>query len=488
MRALFLTASAVIGLIAAGIVFLAVSPKPRDIALKVVLPIDPDAVAKGRKAVSSGQAGDPGPRDAIRTARIDDIRSQADKSAEKSSDSAGSAALSAEDGSDHKGGAKTEAATPEPETLPPTLTITQFLADEPESDTTPGDKDEGPAKADEALSASEKREAETGDKSASPDKSRTEREAAPAATIETGSMRSAPDIPERRALHGPDARGGAAASAKKAEIVADRSGTQTETGDSDKAGAVAGGWTVAAVDTGDSALPAGAAGNKPSSRIILLIRGLGVDERATKSAIEDLPPEVSLAFVPYGNKLAEWAKKARKSKHEILVQIPLEPNDYPANNPGPHTLLTSLSTEENLKRLDWLLGRFDQFTGVTNYLGGKIGASPGAFAPILMEMKSRGLVYLDDGKTALPATQMLVSQLSLPYATANLIIDSDPSPEKIEAALEKIAAIAREKGLAVAIGHAFPATISVVKKWLKRMERDGIVIAPVSQLSRMAKG
>ena len=32
--------------------------------------------------------------------------------------------------------------------------------------------------------------------------------------------------------------------------------------------------------------------------------------------------------------------QARARGHEALLQAPMEPFDYPQNNPGPHTLLT----------------------------------------------------------------------------------------------------------------------------------------------------
>ena len=52
-----------------------------------------------------------------------------------------------------------------------------------------------------------------------------------------------------------------------------------------------------------------------------------------------LPGAVSLGFAPYGDDLERDAAQAREAGHEMLLQAPMEPFDYPANNPGPHTLL-----------------------------------------------------------------------------------------------------------------------------------------------------
>ena len=53
-----------------------------------------------------------------------------------------------------------------------------------------------------------------------------------------------------------------------------------------------------------------------------------------------LPPAVTLAFAPYGAEPGKLVERARSLGHEVLLQIPLEPFDYPDNDPGPQTLQT----------------------------------------------------------------------------------------------------------------------------------------------------
>jgi polysaccharide deacetylase 2 family uncharacterized protein YibQ len=60
---------------------------------------------------------------------------------------------------------------------------------------------------------------------------------------------------------------------------------------------------------------------------------------------------------PYGDQLTKLAAHARAKGHELLLQVPMEPFDYPNNDPGPRTLLTSLANEQNVNRLHWLMSR-----------------------------------------------------------------------------------------------------------------------------------
>ena len=55
--------------------------------------------------------------------------------------------------------------------------------------------------------------------------------------------------------------------------------------------------------------------------------------------------------------------RARGEGHEVLLQVPMEPFDYPDNDPGPQTLLTSLDAGQNIDRLHWLMSRFQGYVG-----------------------------------------------------------------------------------------------------------------------------
>ncbi len=218
-------------------------------------------------------------------------------------------------------------------------------------------------------------------------------------------------------------------------------------------------------------------------KIAIVLRGLGVTDELTARAVREMPRQVAMGFVPYGEDLKAGTQQARDRRHDVLLQIPLEPEGYPENNPGPHTLLTSLSIDENLERLDWLLDRFDGVTGVTNYLGDKFASAPGAFAPMLMELKARGLIYVDDQKAANATTRQLARQVSLAYSVADVVIDEKREPQAITAKLEDLEAKAKANGSAIAIGHAHAATLDALREWLGSLNDKGLALVPITELT-----
>ncbi|MDA7948496.1 MAG: divergent polysaccharide deacetylase family protein [Hyphomicrobiaceae bacterium] len=228
---------------------------------------------------------------------------------------------------------------------------------------------------------------------------------------------------------------------------------------------------------------AGSGAGQPA-RIAVLITGLGLSDIATTQAIDSLPGPVTLAFGPYGRNLDGWVRKARDLGHEVMLQVPLEPFDYPDNDPGPHTLLTSLPAEENLKRLHWIMSRFTGYTGITNHMGAKFAAAQDAFLPVLEELKSRGLIYLDDGTAARSTAGQIARDLGLDYSVSQVVIDEERNAKEIELSLKKLEGIAQEKGLAIGIGSSLPLTIGRVTEWAKQLKAKGIELIPISAAVR----
>jgi polysaccharide deacetylase 2 family uncharacterized protein YibQ len=215
-------------------------------------------------------------------------------------------------------------------------------------------------------------------------------------------------------------------------------------------------------------------------RVALLVGGLGLSEAGTAEAIAKLPAAVSLGFAPYGADIERDVAQAREAGHEALLQLPMEPFDYPANNPGPHTLLNAHSTTENLDNLHWLMSRFTGYVGVANFLGAKFTADAAALSPVLSEIATRGLLYVDDGSSPRSLAAEMAPGLNLRVGVADIVIDADPSAQAIEAALIKLEALARANGFAIGVATALPVSIEHVGRWAQSLEARGIALAPLS--------
>lgn len=221
-------------------------------------------------------------------------------------------------------------------------------------------------------------------------------------------------------------------------------------------------------------------GRPAPARIAIVIGGLGISASGTAKAISGLPEEVTLAFAPYGRELQSWADKARRDGHEVMLHLPMEPFDYPDNDPGPHTLLSNISHKENQDRLLWMMSRFGGYFAVTNYMGARFTSSPQALEPVMRFLAEHGVAWLDDGASPHSQTGKLSKQTGLKVASADIVIDAGQTPQSISQALKQLERHAGEKGLAVGVGAGLPLTMEMVTAWTKTLKDKGIVLVPAS--------
>jgi polysaccharide deacetylase 2 family uncharacterized protein YibQ len=214
--------------------------------------------------------------------------------------------------------------------------------------------------------------------------------------------------------------------------------------------------------------------------VAIVVGGLGVGAAKTADAIMKLPPAVTLAFTPYGADPAKLAERARAQRHEILLQVPMEPFDYPDNDPGPQTLLTTLTPEQNIDRLYWHLSRFQGYAGIANFMGARFTATDTVMQPIIREAAKRGLGYLDDGSSPRSAAPSLTAAQSMPFAKADFTIDAVPTSAEIDRTLVKLETLAKERGLAVGVASALPISIERLAAWIKTLDSRGIMLVPLT--------
>ena len=220
-------------------------------------------------------------------------------------------------------------------------------------------------------------------------------------------------------------------------------------------------------------------------RIAIVVTGLGVGQAATAGATARLPAAVSLAVLPYGGEAERAAARARDAGHEVFLQLPMEPFDYPDSDPGPQALLTALKGPENADRLAWALARFPGYVGVANFMGAKLMADA-AFEPVVREIGARGLGFLDDG-TAPKAGTAPANKARTPIARAEIVLDATPRADAIDAALAQAEARAKANGFVLVSAGGAPLTVDRIARWAKDLDTRGLRLVPASVALRGAR-
>ncbi len=220
-------------------------------------------------------------------------------------------------------------------------------------------------------------------------------------------------------------------------------------------------------------------------RIAVVVTGLGLARDVTERAITQLPPQISLSFSPYAAETPNAVIAARQRGHEALLDLALEPENYPRIDPGPATLIGAYSGADNVARLDWVLARAQGTIGVVAQYGPSFGASAMAMAPIAQALRERGLMYVDNQASAYPAMLRLARDFAVPWAFANATIAPGISDEATALvatlhALEKASTVQRSM---LALVPVSPVAIQTIAAWAKTVEPRGFALAPVSAIA-----
>lgn len=217
-------------------------------------------------------------------------------------------------------------------------------------------------------------------------------------------------------------------------------------------------------------------------RVALLMVGLGINAQATVTALQTLPSEISIAFPPYARNIDYWAQQSRQVGHEVFMEVPMEPYDFPTNDPGPRTLMTTLSQTDNRERLEWIMTRFPGYVGAINLMGGRFTSSEQHMADFMTQLRRHGLSFVEQRPAEFSYSRDLARRYVIPFKQADLVIDEVPGAEAIRSRLARLEEIANTNRTALGVIHAYPVTLREVIAWTEEFDEKGLVLAPVTAI------
>ncbi|WP_102868100.1 divergent polysaccharide deacetylase family protein [Pseudovibrio exalbescens] len=216
------------------------------------------------------------------------------------------------------------------------------------------------------------------------------------------------------------------------------------------------------------------------ARIALLLNGVGLNETISSMALDNLPKQITLGLSPYGTDVDRWMSTARQQGNEVLMQVPMEPFDYPDNDAGPHSLLTKSASAQNTDKLHWVMARTTNYIGLVNFMGQRFLSDGKALTPFLQEAQERGLMFVDASGSARSLSQEIADTTQTPFVKVDVVVDEELSQQAIETQLLQLESLARSRGLAVASATAYPITLKQLARWTRTLEDRGLTLIPIS--------
>jgi polysaccharide deacetylase 2 family uncharacterized protein YibQ len=216
-------------------------------------------------------------------------------------------------------------------------------------------------------------------------------------------------------------------------------------------------------------------------RLAIIVTGLGLARDASFRAIEEMPPEVTLAFSPYAENLAPLLARARDKGHEILLAVPMEPADPKRRDAGPAALSVNHSEGATRQRFQWMLGRVHSEVGIIGDLGDRFARDPVAMKPVFEVLAARGMLYVEN---RLESPDPAAVGNGVPVASVAIWLDRDLSGDAIDREIAAAEAEAKRAGSAVVLARPYAVTLERLSAWMKTLDKKALVPAPVSAVAK----
>ncbi|WP_053005750.1 divergent polysaccharide deacetylase family protein [Kiloniella spongiae] len=219
--------------------------------------------------------------------------------------------------------------------------------------------------------------------------------------------------------------------------------------------------------------------------IAVVLDDVGVNKRGADLAIE-LPGAITLAFMTYAPDVKAMTAEARKKGHELMLHVPMEP--LGSADPGPKALLTGLSDEEILTRLEWGMAQFDGYIGINNHMGSKFTGWRRGMEVVMSKIEQTDHFFMDSRTSPRSVAASVAASMGVPVLRRDVFIDNDyKNTLEIFKQLKQAERIAKKNGHAIAIGHPHKSTVEVLHKWIKEAETRGFDIVPISKIMALKK-
>ena len=216
--------------------------------------------------------------------------------------------------------------------------------------------------------------------------------------------------------------------------------------------------------------------------VALIIDDLGYDKQIAKKFAQ-LNVPLTFSILPHSPFQQKIVRLAESKGLEIMLHLPMEPNEYPNVDPGPGTLLVSMSADELIAQLDKNLNTLPNVKGVNNHMGSRLTAESTQLYQIFSILKQRGLYFIDSRTSADSLCEPSARLFQIPFAQRDVFIDHYPTPDFIRKQIKELIRIAKYNGQAVGILHPHVTTLKILQEMLPDVQKQ-VHLVPASKIVR----
>jgi polysaccharide deacetylase 2 family uncharacterized protein YibQ len=218
----------------------------------------------------------------------------------------------------------------------------------------------------------------------------------------------------------------------------------------------------------------------PQASIALIIDDLG-NQYSQDSAAIALPGPVTCAFLPYAPFTRALAEQAHAGRKEVMLHLPMQAINEDPREAGELTL--DMTRLQFVRTLQGDLAAVPHASGINNHKGSLLTRHPGHMAWLMQEINRRGgLFFVDSRTTVATVARQLAVEYRVPSINRKVFLDNVQTDGAIRAQFRRLLDSARREGTALAIGHPYAETLTVLRQELARLDDYKSQLVPASRL------
>lgn len=206
--------------------------------------------------------------------------------------------------------------------------------------------------------------------------------------------------------------------------------------------------------------------------------------RSTSTArmLASLAQPVTFSILPDEPQAVDVAEIAYAAGREVMLHVPMEPQGYPAVNPGRDALFVNNSAAQIRHNFDLLLARIPHVIGTNNHMGSRFTEDVRALAPVMESLHDKGLFFIDSRTTGNSKVSEVAQKFGVPTMSRDVFLDNVAEVDAITREIRKLENKARQHGMAIGICHPYRETLEALKNELPGLAGRGVTLVPVSVL------
>jgi hypothetical protein len=193
---------------------------------------------------------------------------------------------------------------------------------------------------------------------------------------------------------------------------------------------------------------------------------------------------VTLAILPHHPSNDEIAEDAVEAGKEVILHLPMEPQNAEQQSLEPTTLMISMADDELADKTLSSIEAVPGIVGVNNHMGSLATEDSRLMRSVVEQLGQRELFFLDSRTTAESVAEDVAREHHVLTGRRNMFLDNSSDVATILAELRNAAEYAERNGAAIAIGHDREATLTALARELPILEAEGFRICSVREMMR----